>query len=525
MQHIIRTLSNCSSKLALLGGILVLTQSSAHADLLGDFNNALQRGVRDAVRGNNTRPGMPPRDAIRDVQAMRDRQLQNGGEEDATSPRAAVREPNSQGSRRPQSTGFNGPPIEQDLGTYSGPPRWTASDQLADNLSNYIYSGGGNAATVIETELGKYILSNNSIKSKTLHDFKNSVKITSEFLNCTYSENRGAKIEFYYWTTGSRKTLTPAMYGEKGLSNGFSDVELDTCPQTLSQAIELGFGRETFDRIRKIYSKEFNIKPYCETEIQHEESRTSLSEKERKTLYWYKRFNADKRTRGQIIPEIVQAHQEVRPGETHVFYPDKSPVSACLLHALADESQLAQVAPFAMEGYALKLLSGDGIARNKALGIEYLERAARDWNYGAAAMRLGLLYLDDKSDPANLRKAINWLENASSNVSKTFGRSPTNPTGAPPLLFDIYLSGKYGARDPAAAERLYRSLMENRYFEDLLAKTLPRIPGLKDKLQREKEAREDEENRWALAEIECARYKNGSVRKVNGTLVCYHQGR
>ena len=314
------------------------------------------------------------------------------------------------------------------------------------------------------------------------------------------------------------------MYGEKGLNSGFSDIELDTCPQTLSQAIELGFGRETFDRIKEVYSKEFNIKPYCEAEIQQEENRPSLSEKERKTLYWHKRFNADIRTRDQIITEIVKAHQEVGSGETQVFYPDKSPVSACLLHALADKNRDAQIAPYAIEGYALKLLAGDGVARNKALGIEYLERAARDWNYGAAAMRLGMLYLEDKSSPTNLKTAINWLENASSNVSKTFGRSPTHPIQAPPLLFDIYLSGKYGIRDPAAAERLYRSLMENRYFEDLLAKTLPRIPGLKDKLQREKEAREEAEQRQreALANRKtCRRYTKTFGSQVASWEDCY----
>lgn len=67
--------------------------------------------------------------------------------------------------------------------------------------------------------------------------------------------------------------------------------------------------------------------------------------------------------------------------------------------------------PIALNGYGLRLLSGNGVDADISLGITLLQRAIKG-GYGNAALNLSLYYADGKYFPADQKQAQYYLEQA-----------------------------------------------------------------------------------------------------------------
>ncbi len=156
---------------------------------------------------------------------------------------------------------------------------------------------------------------------------------------------------------------------------------------------------------------------------------------------------------------------------------DAFPFSACLLRILADEDRTREVAPFAQEAYALRLLAGDGVPRDRQAAIKYLTRASESWHYGSASIRLGRLYLEGKPTKDDVESAVHFLKRAVKLTMETPGGS-ANPADASEMLFDIYLDGKYRERDVPAATSLLRSLRARKRVDEGLNKAIEKYPTL-----------------------------------------------
>lgn len=247
---------------------------------------------------------------------------------------------------------------------------------------------------------------------------------------------------------------------------------------------------------------------YCVAEMEAQAA-LNLSPEQRERLEFYKTFNRNDRY--YVGQTLVRAH--LVKDDAASWKPDDSPVSACLLKLLADANSGAEGA-YAREAYALRLLAGTGVAKDRALAISYLERSS-SLDYRSAKMQLARLYLADKNNPESREKAVQWLERAATEFgSNEVGGWSANPADSVPLLFDIYLPSK-GPKDYAAAENFYRMLAAKKYSSTVLDPYAARIPGLKAKLEAERqaalEARNDRRNSSSSGPRKktCVRYYNG----------------
>lgn len=249
-------------------------------------------------------------------------------------------------------------------------------------------------------------------------------------------------------------------------------------------------------------------KKFCEAEMQAQDA-IQLTPEQRDALSYYKTFNANTNSRSSVGSDLIHRHLDSAQSSSKS---DDSPVSACLLKAFADGSNENPTAPLAQEAYALRLLEGSGVPRNKNLAIEYLERSAR-WSYASAATHLGKLYLADTSNSGSRVKAISWLEFAAFNSinADSVGGWSAGPDLPINILFKLYTS----AKDWTAAEDLYRRARNASYPKDRLAVQLLRIPGLKARIDAEDyaAAQADADRRLAEAsrqrERVCVTYRSG----------------
>ena len=194
-----------------------------------------------------------------------------------------------------------------------------------------------------------------------------------------------------------------------------------------------------------------------------------------------------------IIGLAATAHLEDDPSSPgqHRYYSDKFPLSACILTKISNV-HFKNMAAYAREGYALKLLAGDGVEKNVAEGIVYLQRAAESNNYGSAALRLGKLYLEGRLTPRDTGKAIYFLELAVRLAPQTPGGS-LNPMDARGMLFDLYLNDRQRPRDINAAILLYKSIRSSKVLDDGLLRSVaakePAIAQAELKLVEEENSR------------------------------------
>jgi TPR repeat protein len=245
---------------------------------------------------------------------------------------------------------------------------------------------------------------------------------------------------------------------------------------------------------------------YCEAEMAQQET-AALTQKQRDALDYYKQFNANTNGRYAVGSELVRRHLDNNEGGAK---PDDSPVSACLLKSFADSANESPTSPYAQEAYALRLLAGSGVVRNKELAITYLERAA-NWGYPSASMHLAKLYLAEKNSPQSKQKAVYWLEHSAFNQgAKSVGGWSAGPDRAIDILFSMHIA----AKQYEAAEALYRRARMAQYPKSMLAWHLNKIPGLKPRI----EAEEAEAERLRAQRVEdafkrrektCFTYYNG----------------
>lgn len=212
---------------------------------------------------------------------------------------------------------------------------------------------------------------------------------------------------------------------------------------------------------------------FCDAEVVAQE-RATLSDKQRSRLEFYKGFNESIPFRIKVGYAAAYAHRD--PSSRHnEIDADNSPVSACLLKTLADGNDEKEIAPFAQEGYALRLLAGAGVPHDRATAIEYLTRAAERWRYGSAAVRLARLCLEDAPAPGAVERAMRFARLAlDSNRTTPAGSVP--PSDARQILFDIYLSGRYGPKNLAAAKEFYIEMAELGYDDSVMAEIGRRHP-------------------------------------------------
>lgn len=249
---------------------------------------------------------------------------------------------------------------------------------------------------------------------------------------------------------------------------------------------------------------------FCEAEIQAQEA-AQLTAQERSYLEFYKSFNQSESSRYSVGTKLVRSHLDDNRGGRQ---PDASPVSACLLKLLADESTHAETAAHAQEGYALRLLAGAGVPRNPGLAVAYLERAARR-GYPSAGMHLAKLHLAEPGRAGSKAKAIHWLEAvAFVDEGKTVGGWSAGPDQPVDLLFDLLIADKQFK----AAEALYRRARSHGYGKSMLAFHLKQIPGLKAQI----EAEEAEAAR--LAEWRRMEAAERAMRTTTKTCITYKSG-
>lgn len=237
---------------------------------------------------------------------------------------------------------------------------------------------------------------------------------------------------------------------------------------------------------------------FCQAEIAAQES-AQLTEEQRQALSYYKTFNINENSRYAVGTDLIRRHLDSNQSNRK---PDDSPVSACLLKLFADQAGEKPTSPLAQEAYALRLLEGSGVPRNRELAIEYLERSAK-WNYASAATHLGKLYLAENTS-AGRAKGITWLEFAvfESSKSDSIGGWSAGPEKPINILFRTYIS----AKDWTAAEDLYRRARKANFSKDQLAVQLLRIPGLKARI-------DEEDERAAQAMAEVRRRENSGPKK------------
>lgn len=215
----------------------------------------------------------------------------------------------------------------------------------------------------------------------------------------------------------------------------------------------------------------------CEAVIQTQEA-SNLSAQARSALEYYKQINLSENGRYAVSMSLLS---EYHSDDTNRRQPDSSPVSACLLKWLADESRFREQAAHAQEAYALRLLAGTGVARNPELALEYLERSARR-GYQSAGMHLANWYLAQKPTAAKKAKAIQWLEfTAFVDQGNVVGGWTAGPEQPIEVLFDLHIADK----NFKAAEALYRRARAHSYGKSMLAFHLKQIPGLQARIEAE----------------------------------------
>ncbi len=222
---------------------------------------------------------------------------------------------------------------------------------------------------------------------------------------------------------------------------------------------------------------------YCEAEMAARAAE-KLTPQQADELDRYQGFNISMEERVDIMREMVTAHLAISGRQNMGWKPDGTAVAACLIKAIAEGNREARIAPYALEAYGLMLMSGQGVKADKTQGMLYLKRAAQ-WNYASASMHLARIHLAEKAKPESRLAAIEWLERA-----VYFNEVPgysASPAEAPAMLFGFYLP-KAGEPNYEAAESLYRRLRGDRSYAGLLTLTLPKIPGLADKLEAERQA-------------------------------------
>ncbi len=206
---------------------------------------------------------------------------------------------------------------------------------------------------------------------------------------------------------------------------------------------------------------------FCDAEVAAQE-RANLTLSQRERLEFYMGFNRSMLSRIDVGMSVIRGHlaPASRPN-VNGYEADDSPVSACILKTLADGNTEREVAPLAQEGYALRLLTGAGVTADRTAAKEYLQQAAERWKYGSAAVRLARLHLEGSPKTQDVEKAERFAWLALESVATTPGGSVA-PEEAIPILFDIYLSGKFAPRDTKAATALYTSLLRKRGLDAYL---------------------------------------------------------
>ena len=210
----------------------------------------------------------------------------------------------------------------------------------------------------------------------------------------------------------------------------------------------------------------------------------------------------------------VRAHYEDdlhSPGR-HRFRTDDFPLSACIMRILA-EDRSKFYAPFAQEAYALKLLAGDGVPKDRKEAMKYLTRASESWHNGSATIRLGRVYLEGKPSKEDIERAVYFLNRALKLNATTEGGS-ANPGDATEILFDIYLSGKYGNQNIIAAKELLRERRSKPRPDDGLYRATMKYPALaaleKETIEEERQAAINRQNTRPDSRREvCTTYSNG----------------
>lgn len=248
----------------------------------------------------------------------------------------------------------------------------------------------------------------------------------------------------------------------------------------------------------------------CEGVIEAQEA-SNLDPKTRSSLEYYKQVNLSENGRHAVSVSLLDDYHNDRSNRRQ---PDESPVSACLLKWLADESRFREQAAHAQEAYALRLLAGTGVARNPELALQYLERSARR-GYQSAGMHLANWYLAQKPTAANKAKAIQWLEfTAFTEQSEVVGGWTAGPEQPIEVLLDLHIADK----NFGAAEAVYRRARTLAYSKSMLAYHLKQIPGLKARI----EAEEAEAAR--LAELRRRQAAERAAERVPQTCITYRNG-
>jgi hypothetical protein len=222
------------------------------------------------------------------------------------------------------------------------------------------------------------------------------------------------------------------------------------------------------------------MRPFCDPEIAAQE-RASLNAEQASRLEFLKGFNKSMVDRIQVGYAVAFAHRSP-PQRHNEIGVDDSPVSACLLKALADGNNEKEIAPFAQEGYALRLLAGSGVEKNREEAKRYLERAALTWRYGSAAMRVAMLHLEDAPALGAVEGAVRFARIALASV----GENPPgsiDPSPARAMLFEVYLSGKYGPKNIADAKELFIDLRRKGFNDKLMLDVARKHPEFESELQ------------------------------------------
>jgi len=221
-------------------------------------------------------------------------------------------------------------------------------------------------------------------------------------------------------------------------------------------------------------SSAYSFNSYCLDEIDQYE-KTKLSNEEASRLQYLKTFNTEN-GRYAVGMDVVRAH--LNSSTTSNFLKsDKSPVSACILKKLADAKQNNKVdAGYALEGYALKLLNGDGVKRDLPLAEKYLERSAVEGEYGSAAYRLAKIKLQGNPNPQDTGPAISWAFFALKYADTTPGGSE-DPSQATALLQGV-VDKMVAKKNIKGARSVYQQVLAMRLKgspEDLIVQGHPQL--------------------------------------------------
>ncbi len=319
----------------------------------------------------------------------------------------------------------------------------------------------------------------------------------------------------------SLPALSFAVYGNKSMT----DAEVAELREAISTIVTSGKLPHVSAQMRAATPQEIPVpiassvqekvkKHYCTAEMDALAA-ADVPPEQKKLLGFFRQFNDTTMGRYATAGAVSRAHLH---GQTGIDYMngEESAVSACLLKALADDTNETPLTPYAQEGYALRLLAGKGVPRDRAQAIQYLERAAYKWFYPSALMHLGEIHLADKRTPGSREKAIGYFERRMSGfVGEVLGGWSASPwETAIPIMFNHYMPSK-GPQDYEQAEWLYRRLVGRDHNAPAYASYLKRIPGLKEKLRAERlaEIAADEAARAAARDQStnkhCIYYANG----------------